>query len=128
MHQTLGRRFTAATLAIAVIVGLGQSASKGETCKVTLDPPANGSITLDRHLPADGMVEKGTVLTVTATPDAEYAFDGGYYSTPGRWGTMYYESMTPTFKVPVDQDKHIGASFIKASELAGFEVIQDVVC
>ena len=31
--------------------------------------------------------------------DAGFTFDSGYYSVPGRWGAMYYESMTPKFTV-----------------------------
>lgn len=127
MHQALRRRFSAAILATAVIVGLGQSVSQGETCKVTLDPPANGAIALDRDLPEDGMVEKGTRILVTAVPDEGYAVDSIYYSVPGRWGVMYFEGMGPMFAVTVNQDKHIGASFIKTSELEGFKVIQNVV-
>ena len=35
--------------------------------------------------------------------------------------------MTPVFTVKIDHEKHIGASFIKASEVAGINVTQDVV-
>ena len=66
-------------------------------------------------------------MTVTATPDAGYAFDSGYYSVPGRWGAMYFESMSNPFTVTVDRDQRVGASFIEAEELKGFRVIQNVV-
>jgi acetyl esterase/lipase len=39
---------------------------------------------------------------------------------------MYFESMTPVFKVIIDREKHIGASFIEKSEVAHINVIQDV--
>lgn len=94
---------------------------------VSVDKPVNGTIKLDPALPANGKYNAGTKITITATPDAGYAFDAGYYSIPGRWGTMHYESMTPKFEVIVDQDKHVGASFIEKSEIAGIKVTQDVV-
>ena len=40
---------------------------------------------------------------------------------------MYYESMVSPFKVIIDQDKHIGASFIEKSEVDHINVTQDVV-
>ncbi|MBN1819724.1 MAG: alpha/beta hydrolase [Prolixibacteraceae bacterium] len=98
-----------------------------ELFTIKIDQPEHGSIKLDPALPDDGKFPKGTVITITATPDSGFAFDGGYYSAPGRWGAMYYESMTPTFKVVVDQDKSVGASFIEKEKLEGFTVIQDVV-
>jgi acetyl esterase/lipase len=94
---------------------------------VTLDPVENGSIRVDPALPSDGKVREGTVLKVTATPAAGYAFDSGYYAQPGMWGKMFYESMTPMFEVTVNRDKAIGASFIEQKELEGFTVKQDVV-
>jgi acetyl esterase len=122
------------TLSLAVVIGLlqyqtiaiAQSQEQG-TFTVTIDKPENGSIKISPALPENGKVKAGTVLTVTATPDSGYALDSGYYSQPGMWGVMYYESMASPFEVTIDQDKHIGASFIKASELEGFKVIQDAV-
>ncbi|MBN2481566.1 MAG: alpha/beta hydrolase [Bacteroidales bacterium] len=97
------------------------------TYTVTIDQPVNGNLTLSPALPADGIYPEGTVVTVTAKPDAGYAFDAGYYSVPGRFGQMYTEFATPTFTVTIDQDKHIGASFIEASALEGFTVKHDIV-
>lgn len=98
-----------------------------KTFTIVVDQPVHGTIKLDKALPADGKFPEGTKITVTATPDKGYAFDGGYYSAPGRFGTMYYESMTPKFEVVVDRDKHIGASFVENSAVAGITVTQDVV-
>ncbi len=98
-----------------------------KTFTVKIDAPENGSIQLDPALPADGKVPAGSMIKVTAKPDPDYAFDGGYFATPGRWGKMYYESMTPVFQVTIDQDKSIGASFVKKEMLRGFKVTQDVV-
>ena len=98
-----------------------------ETFKVTLDAPANGKFQLTPALPADGKYPAGTVVTVTTQPDAGFAFDSGYFSTPGRWGAMFYESMTPTFKVTVNKDMSIGASFIEKSAVDHVTVKQDIV-
>lgn len=105
----------------------GQAEGSKATFTVTLDPVENGSIRVEPLLPADGKVNAGTILKVTATPAAGYAFDGGYYAQPGMWGKMFYESMTPTFEVVVNRDKAIGASFIEQKALEGFTVKQDVV-
>ncbi len=98
-----------------------------DTFKVTLDPPVHGKFQVNPALPADGKYPAGTVVTVTTQPDAGYAFDSGYFSVPGRWGAMYYESMTPTFKVTVDKDLRIGASFVEKSAVDHVNVKQDIV-
>jgi acetyl esterase len=104
----------------------GQTEQKA-TFTVTLDPLENGSIKVEPALPPDGRLKEGTVLKVTAIPAAGYAFDSGYYAQPGMWGKMFYESMTPTFEVTVNQNKSLGASFIEQKALEGFTVKQDVV-
>jgi dienelactone hydrolase len=40
---------------------------------------------------------------------------------------MYHEGMTPAFKVTIDQDKRIGASFIEAAAVKDLVVTHDVV-
>jgi len=95
--------------------------------KVIIDEVLNGSITLDPVIPADGMVQAGTVIKVTAAPDEGFTLDAGYYSVPGIWGAMYHESMSAPFEVIIDQEKHIGASFIERAEVDHVNVIQDVV-
>jgi acetyl esterase len=94
---------------------------------VTVDEVLNGTIKLDPAIPSDGKVSVGTVIKVTTTPDAGYTLDAGYYSIPGRWGSMYHESMSAPFEVIIDQDKHIGASFIEKSEVEHLNVTQNVV-
>jgi len=109
-------------------VALSGEAEKAEAIfTVTLDPVENGSIKVEPALPEDGKISQGTVLKVTASPAAGYAFDSGYYAQPGMWGKMFYESMTPTFEVTVNQKKSIGASFIEQKALEGFTVKQDIV-
>lgn len=95
--------------------------------KVEADEVLNGKIKIEPAIPASGEVAAGTVFTVTATPDKGYVLDAGYYSEKGMWGDMYYESMSSPFKVIIDKDKHIGASFIEKSEVDHINVTQDVV-
>src|SRR3954469_26076550 len=80
---------------------------------VTLVAPVHGKVTLTPALPADGKYPKDTVITVTTTPDPGFALDSAWYSVPGRFGQMYHEGMARDFKVTIDQDKRIGASFIE---------------
>lgn len=122
------------TFALVVFIGVvskvalfGQAESPKGPFTVKLDPVENGSIKVEPALPDDGKVNQGTVLKVTASPAAGYAFDSGYYAQPGMWGKMFYESMTPTFEVMVNQNKSIGASFIEQRALEGFTVKQDII-
>lgn len=112
----------------SIVLALLMSAvAHAQTFTVVIDPPVHGQLTVDPALPADGKYPAGTVVTVSTKPDAGYVLDAGYYSVPGRWGAMYHESMTPTFKVTIDQDKHLGASFIEAAEVAHLDVRHNVV-
>ncbi|EMB17801.1 Glycoside hydrolase, family 10 [Rhodopirellula europaea 6C] len=95
--------------------------------QVTVDSTTNGSISIEPPLPEDGRVPAGTKLKLTATPSDDYAVDSVYYSVPGRWGAMYHESLTGEFEVVVDQDKHLGASFIKSDEVDHVQVTHNVV-
>lgn len=118
-----------AFLALSALSALGlvSTAGAADTFAVSLDTPTNGTFSLQPALPAGGRYPAGTEVTVTTQPAAGYTFDSGYYSLPGRWGAMYYESMTPTFKVKVDKDMHIGASFVEKSAVDHVDVKQDIV-
>jgi acetyl esterase/lipase len=94
---------------------------------VTLVPPVHGKVQLTPALPADGRYPAGTVVTVTTTPDSGYVLDSAWYSVPGRFGQMYHEGMTRDFKVTIDQDKRIGASFIEESAVKDLVVTNDIV-
>lgn len=94
---------------------------------VTLVPPTHGTVRLTPPLPAAGRYLAGTVVTVTTTPDAGYALDSAWYSVAGRFGQMYHEGMTSEFKVTIDQDKRVGASFIEAASVEHLIVRHDVV-
>jgi acetyl esterase len=97
-----------------------------QTFSVIVDNSANGTVRIDPPLPADGKYAEGAVITVTAIPDDGYVLDSCYFSTPGRFGQMFYESMTSPFKVTVDQEKHLGASFIEKKAVNHLNVIQNV--
>lgn len=112
---------------LILIYGFGNIYSQTSSFTVILDTPVNGSFKVDPALPADGRYPEGTVVTVTTTPDPGYVLDAGYYSAPGRFGQMAYEFMTPQFKVIIDKDKHIGASFIEKTAVDHINVTQDVV-
>jgi acetyl esterase len=94
---------------------------------VTLVPPVHGKVALSPALPADGNYAKGTVVTVTTTPDKGYVLDSAWYSVPGRFGQMYHEGMGREFKVTIDRDKRIGASFIEEAAVKDLVVTHDIV-
>ena len=98
-----------------------------QSINVIADKPVNGTFKLEPALPADGKYPAGTVVTITAKPDPGYVVDAVYYSDKGRWGQMYFESMTPTWKVIIDHEKHLGASFIEESAVAHINVTQNVI-
>ncbi len=109
----------------ASLVALPSSAT--ESFAVTLDPAVHGKYQINPALPADGKFPAGTVVTVRAQPDSGYTFDAGYFTTPGPWGAMHHESMTPTFMVKVNQAMHIGVAFIETATVAHVDVKQDIV-
>jgi acetyl esterase len=120
--------FRAASLLAVVSLGLAAAPSfAADSFTVTLDPAVHGKYQLNPALPSDGKFPAGTVVTVTTQPDAGFTFDSGYFSTPGQWGAMFYESMTPTFKVTVNKDMRIGASFIEKAAVDHIDVKQDIV-
>ena len=93
---------------------------------VTVVPPAHGNLQLTPPLPADGRYPAGTVVTLTTTPDAGYVLDSAWYSVPGQFGQMYHEGMASQFKVTIDRDKRVGASFIEASLVKDIVVRHDI--
>src|SRR3954466_7423035 len=94
---------------------------------VTVEPPVHGKVQLTPPLPADGAYAAGTVVTVTATPNPGYALDSTWYSVPGRFGQMYHESGTRDFKVTVDENKRVGASFVEPNAVGHVDVRHDIV-
>lgn len=97
------------------------------TYSVTVEAPLHGHLDVTPRPAADGRYAAGSVLTLTARPDPGYAVDSTWYSTPGVYGQMHHEHLAGTLQVTVDQDKHVGASFIKASVLKDLMLTEDVV-
>ena len=109
------------------LTAAGSLAAQGGSFAVTLVPPVHGKVQLTPSLPADGKYPAGTVVTMTTTPDPGYALDSVWYSVPGRFGQMYHEGMTREYKVTIDQDKRIGASFVDEAAVKDLVVTNDVV-
>ena len=76
--------------------------------KITLDEARNGSYTVSPKLPKDGIVKRGTTLTISATANEGYIPDGGYYATMQDGYVQYHETMQSSFKVKVDKEMNIG--------------------
>jgi acetyl esterase len=125
MTKSLGRTLVVGLL--ACIAGPALANAQAVSYPVTVDKVANGTVKVDPPLPADGKYAAGTVVTVTAIPDAGYVLDSVYYSARGRFGQMFYESMASPFKVTIDQDEHLGASFIEKAKVDHLDVTQNVV-
>jgi acetyl esterase len=112
---------------MAIMSAWGAVSAQDKSFTITVDKSINGTLIIDPAPPADGKYTAGTVITLSAVPDSGYTIDSVYFSVNGRFGQMYHESMTSPFRVTVDQEKHIGASFIKKAAVAHVNVIQDVV-
>ncbi|MCG6189586.1 alpha/beta hydrolase [Maribellus maritimus] len=111
-----------------LIIMIGSAVINAQkTYQIVVDETKNGSIEIEPKIPSDGKLPEGTILKIRATPDEGYVLDAGYYSVKGMWGAMYHETMASPFEVLINQDKHVGASFIKASEVNHINVIQNVV-
>ena len=109
------------------IVAATSLLAQSSSFAVTVVPPAHGTLHLTPPLPADGRYPAGSVVTLTTTPDAGYVLDSAWYSVPGQFGQMYHEGMASPFKVTIDQDKRVGASFIEASLVKDIVVRHDIV-
>lgn len=95
--------------------------------KITLDEARNGSYTVSPKLPKDGIIKRGTTLTISATANEGYIPDGGYYATIQDGYVQYHETMQSSFKVKVDKEMNIGYSFVPKETEENLRVIQDIV-
>ena len=109
------------------LAATGSLSAQDGSFTVTLVPPVHGKVQVTPSLPADGKYPAGTVITVTATPDPGYAVDSVWYSIPGRFGQGYHEATTREYKVTIDQNKRVGASFVDESAVKDLVVTNDVV-
>jgi acetyl esterase len=113
-------------LLFAALFLAGMSAQTN-SLTVTIDPPVHGKLEVNPPVPDDGKYPAGTIITLKTTPDAGYVLDSAWYSVPGQFGQMYHEGMGREFKVTVDQNKRVGASFIEQSAVSHINVTDDVV-
>ena len=97
-----------------------------QTFSVSVDEVKNGKVKVEPAIPADGKVAEGTVLTISAKPDKNYALDAVYYSVKGMWGDMYHECMASPYEVVINQDTKLGASFIEKDEVDHLMVAQNI--
>jgi len=109
------------------LAAFGSLRAQGASFTVTVVPPVHGTMQLTPALPPDGKYAAGTVVTLTTTPESGYALDSAWYSVAGRFGQMYHEGMTREFKITIDQDKRVGASFIEEAAVKDLTVTNDVV-
>jgi acetyl esterase len=115
------------TISLLGVAVFASSCLCAQSFSTIIDKPVNGTFLLEPPLPADGKYPSGTVVTATAKPAAGYVLDAVYYSEKGRWGQMYFESMDPSFKITIDKEKHIGASFIEKSAVDRINVTQNII-
>ena len=95
--------------------------------KITLDESHHGSYTVSPKLPKDGIVKRGTILTIKSNPDEGYIPDGGYYATIQDGYVQYHEFMHSSFNVKVDREMSLGYSFVKKEVEEKLRVIQNIV-
>lgn len=125
--MTTFARFAATVALQTLCLLMSTNVTAAQLFAVTQDPAVNGTYRVTPPIPANGRVPAGTVLTVSTQADKGYIFDAGYFSTPGPWGPMYHESMSPTFTITVNQDMHIGSAFVETSSVAHVDVRQDII-
>lgn len=102
--------------------------SEKESFKVTLVDAENGSFSVSPAIPADGMVEAGTEITITAKPASGYSLDVVYHTVKGgMWGTTSYESFKSKTKITVDKEMTIGATFIPSELVSDLKIKRDIV-
>lgn len=117
-------------LALSIVIGCMSNFALGaepRMCTITLDEVQNGSISIQPPLPENKTVPAGTELTISATPATDYALDCLYYIGTGNQGRMYYENASSPWKITIDGNWHIGASFIEQKAVEGFTVKNDIV-
>ncbi len=106
-----------------LLAATGSLSAQDSSFTITLVPPVHGKVQISPPLPADGRYPAGAVITLTATPDPGYTLDSTWYQ--GR--AMAVESPNREYKITVDQNKRVGASFIEESAVNGIVVTNNVV-
>lgn len=112
---------------IIIILGFTINSFAQSTFNVTLDQPQHGTYTVSPEIPANGKVKAGTVLTIQSKADKGYVFDTNYRTGKGPWQPYYYEQTKPKVQFTVNEDMHIGASFVPQSWVENLDETQDIV-
>ncbi|MDO4228998.1 MAG: alpha/beta hydrolase [Capnocytophaga sp.] len=114
---------------LSFVALLGANLQAQQKFKVNLDEVVNGTYQVSPKLPKDQMVKAGTILTIKAVPAQGYVFDSGYFTAgePMPWGRLYFEQMTPEYKIVVNNNMDIGAYFVKKQEVENLNITQDIV-
>ena len=134
------RQSAAVVFALAIMAsGCGESTTGGAGGAPTMfevhpdDQPANGSFTTDPALdPAGVLLEEGTLITVTATPDPGYIVDSVYRAVDGPFTPFtgvpdFLDHIVPPYEVTVSvDDMTVGAYLIEESVVAGVTDTQNI--
>lgn len=126
--RTLNLRSLAVVFVSAIMSVVSTHSHAQSKFTVTAVEAENGSYTIAPKLPADGKVDPGTVLTVTATPAKNFSLDAIYYTFKGgMWGTTSVENFKSPMKITVDKDMSVGATFVEKSLVENLNVTHDIV-
>ncbi|RYG00081.1 MAG: hypothetical protein EOO02_15630 [Chitinophagaceae bacterium] len=132
-HSSLRKTFTAAVVILSTSFALiahpaGSDTKIMESFTIKSVPSINGSYTVSPAIPADGKVAAGTELTIKAKPSAGYSLDAIFYTVKGgMWGTTSFENFTTEYKIKVEKDLTLGATFIPSSLVNNLVVKHDIV-
>lgn len=127
-HKAASAILLVAIVCLVAIVNCKAQSMSAKTFTITQVPAENGSYDIYPKIPADGKVEAGTVLSVTASPSTGYSLDALYYTAVGgMWGTTSYENFSSPMKITVDKDMSVGATFIEKTLVENIDVFQDIV-
>lgn len=95
--------------------------------KVSVEKAQNGTFEVSPSIPADGMVTKGTVFTVTAKAAKGYVFDCAFQGIQYQWGRTYNETNDNPGTIVADRDMTIGAAFLPQDDFKDIKVTKNIV-
>ena len=93
--------------------------------KIELVAPRNGTVTVEPRLPADGMIERGSKITIRAIPAKGYMLDGIYASELNAW-RYYNECCAPESVLVAKKDMEVGASFLPKAQFRKIRITDNV--
>ncbi len=111
-------------LVAALFTARGMQAQ--DKVRITLVPPEGGTVKTIPPLPSDGMVERGSTLTLQATPAKGRMLDCIFAAADGPW-RYYNECCAPESLLTCDRDYEVGASFLPAKTFSKIRVTNNVV-